>query len=164
MRFILTERQLSNILIKENSSKRKSDFLKQFPVDEGITYAGGFDNYVNIVYDGDLSKFSKESGLPLVKFSEGKKALLIHSYLLPKLNLSEMTSIGYFIGKYMSDKFAYNVYISSTPKFTSGYHILCGISGDYGFGFTFLNPSPKRENSKIYEQVINDFDLNKYMK
>ena len=166
MTYRISESQFTKIVLKEFGSKKFKEFLKKFDTLEGIKYAGTFENYLNTMFDGDLSRFSKESDIPLVKIS--KLQLEIHSLLIPFMNLPPSkyfgNPLGEFIVKQGGIQIKYQCYLSE-PGRTSGYSHIIGISGDYGFGINHskTNTIGERVRKKLFNQIIDKYDLSKYI-
>lgn len=165
MRYILTESQITNLNKKNESSQKLKDYFKNFNTEEGIKLLGSLENYIDVVFDGDLPKFSKESDMALVKL--GEDSLKIHSILVPSLDLPPNSSrIGYQLGKFRTNKSLFDCYLSERST-VSGYHWVIGVSGDYGWGFSLFskkNTTGKRERHIVFQQIISKYDLEKYIK
>ncbi len=169
-------------LIKKilNESKVK-DQLKQSIEDNGLLdtlqYIGGADNLVKILYDGDIMKFYEESGFTPVKITEDGMNmyiddLIIHSLGLevkPWLRGKELeVSLGDF--KWTSGGANYK-FTASARLFVSqnnGQKLwrVIGTSGDYGFGYSFINKRNtigKRGRTQIFKQIMDKYNLQQYL-
>ena len=63
---------IRKILKEETSVDQKEiiqDIIDEFGNETAIKYLGGVNNFINIMYDGDLIKFSKDTITPIVYMS-----------------------------------------------------------------------------------------------
>ena len=167
-------RELIRKILNESIVK---DQVKQLIDDEGlagaIEYIGGADNLIKILYDGDISQYYEETGFTPIKISS-EPNLYIDDLIVQKLNLPSIK----FIGQNMKDlgEFSWTTN-GRTYKFNaqlypitynSGQKIwrVVGQSGDYGFGYPYItkkNTLGKRARTQIFNQIIDKYDLQKYL-
>jgi|694.fasta_scaffold13927_6 hypothetical protein len=164
------------IIITEDQRDSMREDLRDLTNDLGLVTAlkavGGVRNYIKILYDGDISQYFKETGVPPIRISS-EPNLYIDDLIVQKLNLPSIR----FIGKDMKDLGEFTWDSSGTYKFhaqlmpmilNSGQKIwrVVGQSGDYGFGYSFItkkNTLGKRARRQIFQQVIDKYGLNSYV-
>jgi hypothetical protein len=167
-------RELIRKILNESIIK---DQIKQLIDDEGlagaIEYIGGADNLIKILYDGDISQYYEETGFTPIKISS-EPNLYIDDLIVQKLNLPSIK----FIGQNMKDlgEFSWTTN-GSTYKFNAQLYPITynsgqkkwrvvGQSGDYGFGYSYItkkNTLGKRARTQIFNQIIDKYDLQKYL-
>jgi hypothetical protein len=149
-------------IISESSSKLK-EYLRSLDFNRGVELVGGENEYVQIAYDGDLELLSKK--FPLVVFDKQLPKLQIHRILYERMNLPKSTH-GLDLGKFVSKRgYLFTSCISRSVN-QRGFASVIGWSGDYGWGISFIpqrNISGKREKLDIMNQVIQKYDLTRYM-
>jgi hypothetical protein len=72
---------IRRILKEETSVDQKEiiqDIINEFGYETAIKYLGGVDNFINIMYDGDLIKFSEDTTTPIVYLSTDGMNLYLH--------------------------------------------------------------------------------------
>jgi hypothetical protein len=169
MKYLISESSFSKLIFKEQSSSKLKDFLKGLGHEQGSKYTGSLEDYVKLAYDGDLIEFSKNTGVKLVYLTNDKMGLRIHDLVMDTLNLNGLQifskkekSLGYFNAKFRG----FNSKINTRAYKVGDYWRIFGISGDYGWGYSLF---PKKNNmgvrirSQVFSQVIDKYDLGKYM-
>lgn len=142
-------------------------------VEEASKYVGGADNLIKVLYDGDIMKYYEETGFRPIRISQ-EPNLYIDDLIVQKLNLPQNR----FMGKDMKDlgEFSwdsaggtYKFYANLMPiGLHSGQKVwrVVGQSGDYGFGYSYItkrNTLGKRARTQIYNQIMDKYDLQKYL-
>ena len=171
---------IRKILKEETSPNEKEtiqDLIKDFGYETAIKYLGGLDNFINIMYDGDLIKFSEDTTTPIVYLSADGMNLYLHTALVDQLGLENVNSSpSTFSRPKTLGKFRYGSKNDIPYAFTANleptrlhniYYKVVGSSGDYGFGHHFIskkNTLGKRYRQQIYKQIIDKYDLKPYMK
>jgi hypothetical protein len=156
---------------KSNLKNKLKNIVDEFGIDQAIKIVGGIENYIKIVYDGDLKNFFKESGInPYYMSSEPNLYLddmLVQLMELPEKGFSKKEkSLGDF--RWTSNGTNYRFTASLYPiTYSDGRKMwrVIGHSGDSGFGYSFItkrNTLGKRARLQIFQQIIDKYDLNKY--
>ncbi len=163
-----------------NESKVK-DQLKQSIEDDGLKstaeMVGGFDNLIQIVYDGDVLEFYKDNGIKLVKMSSDGMNMYIDNIIIDQLDLpispysrGTEKKLGDF--KWATARGDYNISVAVYPVTISYYGYqqplwkVVGRSGDYGFGYSFITKKHelgKTARKRIFQQIIDKYDLQQYL-
>jgi hypothetical protein len=135
---------------------------------------GGIDNLINVLYDGDIMKFSEDTHTPLVYMSVDEMSLYIHVALVEKLGLenANFSSREKTLGKFrygtkngMQYAFTANLKPNSILH-DQPYYKVVGTSGHSGFGYAFINKKDtlgKRYRQQIFKQIIDKYGLEPYM-
>ena len=66
--------------------------IKDFGYETAIKYLGGLDNFINIMYDGDLIKFSEDTTTPIAYLSRDLMNFYLHEALVKQLGIEESKS------------------------------------------------------------------------
>ena len=141
---------------------------------ESIIKMMGIENLIKIVYDGDITKFSEETTTPLVYMSTDGMSLYLHEALVEELGLKDLKwsirkekELGKFsYGSKNGLQYAFNAYLYPTRIHNQNYYRVVGTSGDSGFGYAYINKRNilgKRYRQQIFKQIIDKYDLSKYM-
>ena len=135
---------------------------------------GGIDNIINLVYDGDIMKFSEDTHTPLAYMSVDEMNLYLHSALVDKLGLenanfsSREKTLGKFrFGSKNLHLYAFTANLTPTRLHDQPYYKVVGTSGDSGFCYDFINKRDtlvKRYRQQIFKQIIVKYGLEPYMK
>jgi hypothetical protein len=143
---------------------------------ETIIKMMGIENLIKIVYDGDIIKFSEGTTTPLAYMSADRMDLYLHAALVEELGLNDLTwskrnekELGKF--RYGSKNslgytYAFNAVLYPTRLHNQNYYKVVGTSGDSGFGYGFIskkNTLGVRHRQQIFKQIIDKYDLTKYM-
>jgi hypothetical protein len=139
-----------------------------------VKYMGGIDNLINVLYDGDVMKFSEDTHTPLAYMSVDEMNLYLHSALVDKLGLenanfsSREKTLGKFrYGSKNSHLYAFTANLIPARLHDQPYYRVVGTSGDSGFGYGFINKRNtlgKRYRQQIFKQIIDKYNLEPYMK
>jgi hypothetical protein len=158
-------------------SESKKDALKSMLQQSGIEVTsklmGGIDNLINVLYDGDVMKFSEDTHTPLAYMSVDEMNLYLHSALVDKLGLenanfsSREKTLGKFrFGSKNSHLYAFTANLIPARLHDQPYYRVVGTSGDSGFGYGFINKRNtlgKRYRQQIFKQIIDKYNLEPYM-
>lgn len=163
-----------------NESKVK-DELRQSIEDDGIAETaekvGGFDNLINLLYDGNVMEFYKDNGIKPVKFSDDGMSMYIDDIIIDQLDLPISSysrrnekKLGDF--KWVTGSGDYKISVAVFPLIISYYGYqqpvwkVVAHSGDYGFGYSFITKKHelgKTARKKIFQQIIDKYDLQQYL-
>jgi hypothetical protein len=158
-------------------TESKKDVLKSMLQQSGWEVTsklmGGIDNLINVLYDGDIMKFSEDTHTPLVYMSVDEMSLYIHVALVEKLRLenanfsSREKTLGKFrYGTKNGMQYAFTANLTPTRLHDQPYYKVVGTSGDSGFGYAFINKRNtlgKRYRQQIFKQIIDKYNLEPYM-
>lgn len=164
-------------IIREEISK--SDKIKELIASQGFDFAskivGGIDRVINIVYGGDFEKFVKDNDIKVVTFSNDGLNMYLHPSLVEYLGepdkrfpSSEYKSIGKFrYGPSGGLNYSFTADLQPVKQNSSivKYRVV-GTSGDSGFGYSFItkrNTLGKRYRQQIFQQIIDKYNLQKYL-
>ena len=167
-------KQLIRKILKEETFK---DEVKKMIADDGVaktaTLFGGIENLVNTVYDGDLKTFFKESGVEPYKIADYTESfyimpnMYISEYLVKKLGIKTI-NLGEFKWGPKKDNLPYTAFCElKTPcqKHKNGlyYCRVIGHGHTHRLGYnTNKNPIPKTYRKKIFQQIIDKYNLDSY--
>ena len=175
MKYIITEQQLNDIP-EEEPSKGKT--VRRLVQDIGLTEVaeimGGIDRVIELGYNGDLIKFSEETTTPIAYMSTDGMNLYLHEALINELGLENANfpsgpkTLGKFVyGSKNGIQYAFTSNLEPTRLYDQKYYRVVGSSGNSGFGyydyFTKRNTLGKRYRQQIFKQIIDKYDLLKYM-
>jgi len=167
---------IRKILKEETSVDQKEiiqDIMNEFGYETAIKYLGGVDNFINIMYDGDLIKFSKDTRTPMAYISSIELNLYLHEALVKKLNFEDAVwrgekELGNFtFGSKNDIQYKFRANLLPTRLHNQTYYKVVGTSGDSGFGYGYItkrNTLGKRYRQQIFKQIIDKYDLEPYMK
>jgi len=141
---------------------------------ETIIKMMGIENLIKIVYDGDIIKFSEGTTTPLAYMSTDRMNLYIHKALVDELGLKDIGWAGrnekelgkFAYGSKNGLRYAFNATLAPTRLHNQNYYRVVGTSGDSGFGYSFINKKNilgVRYRQQIFKQIIDKYDLTKYM-
>ena len=167
---------IRKILKEETSVDQKEiiqDIIDEFGNETAIKYLGGVNNFINIMYDGDLIKFSKDTITPIVYMSSIELNLYLHEALVKQLDFEDAVwrgekELGNFtFGSKNDIQYNFRANLSPTRLHNQTYYKVVGSSGDSGFGYGYItkrNTLGKRYKQQIFKQIIDKYDLEPYMK
>ena len=170
---------IRKILKEETSPNEKEtiqDLIKDFGYETAIKYLGGLDNFINIMYDGDLIKFSEDTTTPIAYLSRDLMNFYLHEALVKQLGFEDR-KLGYssgekelgnfrFGGKNATD-YSFHARLRPTIVHNQTYYKVFGMSGDSGFGYSDItkkNTLDIRYRQQIFKQIIKKYGLEPYMK
>jgi hypothetical protein len=170
MNYLISESSFSKLIFREQSSEKIKQFLINLGHEQGSKYTGSLEDYVKLAYDGDIIEFSKNERFKLVYLTNDNMGLRIHDLVMNTLNLTEPSYIyskkEKVLGDFNVKSRGFNYKINSRAYKSGDYWRVLGISGDHGWGYSFI---PKRNimgvriRSQVFSQVIDKYDLDKYM-
>ena len=177
MKYIITESQYNFLLNEqeeqENPLKNK---LRSMCLEKFSKLVGGINNVIDKIYDGDIIKFSEETTTPIAYMSTDGMNLYLHEALVNELELENLNSYTNFSNPKTLGKFRYGSKNDIQYAFTANlerarlndqkYYKVVGSSGDSGFGYNYItkrNTLGKRYRQQIFKQIIDKYDLLKYM-
>ena len=134
----------------------------------------GIENIIKIAYDGDIIKFSEDTTTPLAYMSTDRMNLYLHKALVDELGLKDIGWAGrnekelgkFAYGSKNGLRYAFNAELTPTRLHDQKYYRVVGTSGDSGFGYSFINKKNilgVRYRQQIFKQIIDKYDLSKYM-
>ena len=168
---------IKRILREEIETKKEAikSMIKKSGLETAARVMGGINNIINIVYDGDLLKFSEDVTIPIVYMSTDGMNLYLHSALVDQLGLENLNSYTNFSNPKTLGKFRYGSKNDIPYAFTANleptrlhniYYKVVGSSGDSGFGYHFIskkNTLGKRYRQQTFKQIIDKYNLKPYM-
>lgn len=168
---------IRKILKEETEVDQKEiiqDMLDDFGFQNTLKYLGGIDNFLDIMYDGDLIKFSEETKTPIAYLSVDGMRFYIHEALVALLKLDDTNfynrkekELGDFrFGSKNGFQYKFHARLQPTTLHDKTYYKVVGMSGDSGFGYGFLTKKEtlgKRYRQQIFNQIIDKYDLKPYM-
>jgi hypothetical protein len=169
---------IRKILKEETSPNEKEtiqDLIKDFGYETAIKYLAGLDNFINIMYDGDLIKFSEDTTTPIAYLSRDLMNFYLHEALVKQLGIEESKSwysgekdLGKFrFGSKNGHEFNFNARLRPQRLHDQTYYKVLGMSGDSGFGYSDItekNTLDIRYRQQIFKQIIKKYGLEPYMK
>ena len=174
-------KELIRKILKEETAVDQKEIIQniidEFGYETAIKYLGGIDNFINIMYDGDLIKFSEDTTTPIAYMSMDRLNLYLHEALVNELGLDNLNSFNSFSNPKTLGKFRYGPENGIQYAFTANllpaklhnqtYYRVVGSSGDSGFGYGYItkrNTLGKRYRQQIFKQIIDKYGLEPYMK
>jgi len=166
---------IRRILREETESKKDAikSMIKKSGLETAAKVMGGINNIIDIVYDGDLIKFSEDTITPIAYMSTDGLNLYLHAALVKQLGIQDTTHPNdeYYLGKFIfgsKNGGEYSIHTRLEPNrlHNQRYYKVVGSSGDYGFGHHFINKRNtlgKRYRQQIFKQIIDKYNLSKYM-
>jgi hypothetical protein len=144
---------------------------------ESIIKMMGIENIIKIAYDGDLIKFSEDTNTPLAYMSTDGMNLYLHAALVDELGFENKksqflyNSVEKELGKFRFGSknlylYAFTANLLPAKLHNQTYYRVVGTSGDSGFGYGHINKKNtlgKRYRQQIFKQIIDKYDLSKYM-
>jgi hypothetical protein len=172
---------IRRILKEETSADQKEiiqDIMNEFGNETAIKYLGGLDNFINIMYDGDLIKFSEDTTTPIAYLSTDGMNLYLHKALVDELGFENKksqflyNSVEKELGKFRYGakngiQYAFTANLVPAKLHNQTYYKVVGASGDSGFGYNHINKKNtlgKRYRQQIFKQIIDKYGLEPYMK
>ena len=169
-------RELIRKILKEQISEKQqmlSDLLKSSGGEVASKMVGGYENLINILYGGDFKNYAKENNINLVRFGSDGMSMYFHPSLVELMGLRD----GHWMNEKILGNFSYGSPNGIKYSFTANLHPLkqngeitsykvVGMSGDSGFGYSGINKRNtlgKRYRQQIFKQIVDKFDLKKYL-
>ena len=166
---------IRQILREELSNKQQmlTDLIKTSGGEIASKMVGGYDNLINILYDGDFKNYDKENNIDAVRFGSDGMSMYFHPSFVEILGLKN----GHWMGEKILGRFSYgspnglrysisaNLYPLKQNGEITSYKVV-GMSGDSGFGYSGIskrNTLGKRYRQQIFKQIVDKFGLEKYL-
>jgi hypothetical protein len=157
-------------------NNKLKDSLWSMDVNTAQKYVGGYKNYVNIMFDGDVNKFFEEIGLPPYYIPKHGMEMYIHDAIIDVLGLRPTGQKNTkYLGKFSWKSGGINYEVTATVRPVEGvvihdtsplknnkYWKVSGNSGDHGWGsmyYTKKQTIGKRGRQEVFKQIINRFGL-----
>jgi hypothetical protein len=168
------EESIRRILKEEVETKK--NVIKSMIEKSGLETTArfmGINNIIDIVYDGDLIKFSEDTRTPMAYISSIELNLYLHEALVKKLNFEDAVwrgekELGNFtFGSKNDIQYKFRANLLPTRLHNQTYYKVVGTSGDSGFGYGYItkrNTLGKRYRQQIFKQIIDKYGLEPYMK
>ena len=177
MSIIVNMKDLIKKILREQTESKKDaikSMIKKSGLETAARVMGGVENLIKILYDGDLIKFSEDTTTPLAYMSLDKMNLYLHEALVNELGLKDTRwggrnekELGKFrFGSKNGHEFNFNARLRPQRLHDQTYYKVLGTSGDSGFGYSFItkkNTLGVRYRQQIFKQIIDKYDLSKYM-
>ena len=166
---------IRQILIEETVSKAGEKLLQirdEAGLDKAIKAVGGLDNFVRIVYGGDIKEYLKDNNLEAYYITAEPNLyiadIIVQSFDLPDapFGRGKEKELGKFYWVSGGIKYSFTAYLRLTI-FHSGkieWRVV-GQSGDSGFGYAFItqkNTLRKRARMQIFQQIIDKYNLDRF--
>ena len=161
---------------EEPTNSGKENLLKlkeKIGFDKALKAVGGLENFIRIVYGGDIKEFFKDENIEPYRISS-EPNLYISDIIVQSLELKDAPfssgkekDLGDFSWVSGGIRYKFNGYLRRV-NFTSGkveWRVV-GQSGDSGFGYSFItkkNTLGKRARMQIFQQIIDKYNLQKYI-
>jgi|688.fasta_scaffold42603_4 hypothetical protein len=163
--------------VSEDKESKIEDIKQMIKNDgrlESIIKMMGIENLIKVIYDGDIIKFSEDTNTPLAYMSADRMNLYLHASLVDELGLRNLNwsnrnekELGKFkFGSKNGHQYAFNASLYPARLHNQNYYRVVGTSGDSGFGYGFIskkNTLGVRYRQQIFQQIIDKYDLSKYM-
>ena len=166
-------KELIKRVLKEEvalNHQKLKDLTSSWGVSAVSDYVGGIKNYIDMLYNGDIKKFSKDTNVDLVKIRD--KSMYLHDALVRTLNLKDAPRNEKELGKFSfgpNNGLRYS-FTSNLIKVVLGngliYWRVVGTSGDSGIGYGFLTQKQtlgKRYCQQIFKQIIDKYGLREFI-
>ena len=169
---------IKEIIVEETTDKpikqKVLDLVKFVGPDKAAKYIGGIKKLVDIAYDGDVKKFSDETNTKIRISSDGMNMYFPDS-LVQLLGFEDINYgsskekvLGEFTYKREGMRFRFRGRLMRTTFLGKDVEWrVVGTSGDYGFGYGFLNKKETfgiRTRKQIFKDIIDKLNLEPYMK
>ena len=169
-------RDLIKKILKEQLSNRQEmllDLVKSSGGEVAAKMVGGYDNLINLVYNGDFAKYAKENNIEVVRFGKDGMNMYLDPSLVDLMGLKkghwkDEIILGKFsYGSPNGIRYAFSAYLQPLKQDgeIKSYRVV-GTSGDSGFGYSYINKRNtlgKRYRQQIFKQIIDKFGLEKYL-
>jgi hypothetical protein len=166
---------IKRILREEIETKKEAikSMIKKSGLETAARVMGGINNIIDIVYDGNLIKFSEDTITPISYLSTDGMNLYLHEALVKQLGIQDTTHPNdqYYLGKFTfgsenGAKYSIHTRLEPARLHNQFYYKVVGTSGDYGFNHHFIlkkNTLGKRHRQQIFKQIIDKYNLKPYM-
>lgn len=179
---LLTEISRIRSLILEQEEETISKFnnpmkdnLWAMDVHTAQKYVGGYKNYIDIMFDGDIDKYFEELGQKKYYIPNNGMEMYINDAFIDVLGLrptgwKNSRELGAFTWTSGGMNYRIDVFVTPTPRSYFGleqpedqkFWRVIGKSGDSGWGFPFIlkkHTIGKRGRQQIFKQIIERFGL-----
>lgn len=163
-------------ILKEQLSDRQqilTNLIKTSGGEVASKMVGGYDNLIKILYNGDFENYAKENNIEVVRFGSDGMSMYLHPSIVELLGLKS----GNWGNEKVLGEFSYGSPNGIRYAFTANLqpikqngevikYKVVGTSGDSGFGYGFINKKNtlgKRYRHQIFKQIIDKFELGKYL-
>jgi hypothetical protein len=160
----------------EDEKEVIKDLIDDFGIEMAVKYVGGYKNYMNIMFDGDVNKFFDEIELPSYYIPEHGMEMYIHDAIIDVLGLRPTGQKNTkYLGKFVWKSGGINYTVTATVRPVEGvvihdtsplknnkYWKVSGNSGDHGWGsmyYTKKQTIGKRGRQQVFKQIIDKFRL-----
>jgi hypothetical protein len=167
-------------LYNENEDKEsKVDALKELVKNVGYNTAskmvGGTENLINILFDGDIMNYYKETGFAPVRISADGMNMYIDDLIVSTLGLEpksglmkDEVGLGNFKWKSGGMTYKFTANIRSFESQNNGQKLwrVVGTCGDSGFGYAYIPQRQvigKRGRQQIFKQIIDKYGLQRFL-
>jgi hypothetical protein len=164
---------------EEETSKfgdKMKDALWTMDVNTAQRYVGGYKNYLDIMFDGDIDKFFEEKEIKPYHITQDGMDMYLHDVFVDVIGLRPTgwkggRTLGSFTWKsagtnykvtvvtYPLDK---NRFVIPSELKSEDYWKVTGNSGDSGWGLPYYNKRQtigKRGRQQVFKQIIDRFGL-----
>lgn len=172
IRSLILEQEEETISKFNNPMK---DSLWAMDVHTAQKYVGGYKNYIDIMFDGDIDKYFEELGQESYYMSNDGMEMYINDAFIDVLGLrptgwKNSRELGAFTWTSGGMNYRIDVFVTPTPRSYFGleqpedqkFWRVIGKSGDSGWGFPFIlkkHTIGKRGRQQIFKQIIERFGL-----
>ncbi len=167
---------IMGVINEQSDSKKEAlkTMLKQSGVEMTSRLMGGVSNIINVLYDGDIMKYSEDTHTPIVYMSNDRMNLYLHEALVNQLGFEDSKSISrgekklgdFSFGSKNSMRYKFTARLYPTRLHDQSYYKVVGTCGDSGFGYGFLTKKETlgvRYRQQIFQQIIDKYNLVPYM-
>jgi len=163
-------------VLKEELDNSLSDKLKTLSDKIGLGNAaktvGGLNNYIQIVYDGDIKKFFKNENIKPYYIREGNEVnMYFDDNLVQHLNLEDFGKDEKKLGKFKfgmknGTQYSFDARLRKVNHVTGkvAWRVV-GMSGSSGFGYSFITKREtlgKTYRTQIFKQIVDKYNLEDY--
>jgi hypothetical protein len=152
-------------------NEKLKDAFKKLNLDDAIKFAGGIDNYIKILYGGDIKQYFKNEDVEPYSIRGDVINMYFDNLLVEHLDLKDFNEREKELGEFsygnkngIKFKFTARLYKYKYANGTIGWKVV-GFSGDSGFGYSFINKVNilgNRYRKQIFQQIIDKYNLDSY--
>ena len=173
MNYIITEEHIKEIVLEQSRSTTLFKYAKENGLEFASKMVGGLDNYIRIVYGGDVALFFRnEKTVSPYMIVGDPPVMYIDELVVNMLNLEapfvSMRKLGNFkYGKATSMPYNVEARLQLTPRespIKTKLWKVIAVGGNRGFGFGYIDKKDElgvRDRMKIYNQIIEKYGLDK---
>jgi hypothetical protein len=168
-------RDLIRRIIKEQIVDKKQmlqDLVKSSGFNTAVKMVGGPENYIRLMYGGDFNKFIQDNNIQVARISDDGMNMYLDPMFVDLMMFDNTNFGAKKLGKFRygpKDGISYSFTADLLPVKSNGEIIrykVVGTSGDSGFGYSFItkrNTLGKRNRQQIFSQIIDKYELKKYL-